>query len=147
MIDGVTVARQAREWLGTPYGHQQRMRGVLADCAGLVIGVARELGLIEPTFDITAYPRSPDGKSLLEHCDQWMTRIDKNEMQPGDVIVIRWAKDPQHLGIVGNYLYGGLSMIHAYSDGSSVGGKVIEHHLGPAHLARFVAAYRMPGIR
>lgn len=145
MIDGLTIARQAREWLGTPYGHQQRMRGVLVDCAGLVIGVARELGLIAPEFDITAYPRSPDGKSLLEHCNQWMTRIAKNEMQPGDVIVIRWAKDPQHLGIVGDYVHGGLSMIHAYSDGSSHG-KVIEHHLGPAHLARFVASYRMPGI-
>lgn len=145
-MNGLAVAQQARLWLGTPYGHQQRMRGVLVDCAGLVIGVARELGIVPAGFDVTAYPRTPDGVSLLEHCDRWMRRVDLAGLQVGDVIVIRWARDPQHMGIVGDYVHGGHSMIHAYSDGSRRGGEVIEHHLGPAYLARFVAAFRMPGV-
>lgn len=140
------VAARARCWIGTPYQHQARLRDVGVDCAGLVIGVARELGLVAEDFDITAYPRSPDGRSLLEHCRQWMTEIRRDDMLPGDVIVIRWVKDPQHLGIVGDYLHGGLSMIHALSDGTNMRGKVVEHHLDSSHCARFIAAFRMPGV-
>ena len=33
------VVAAAREWLGTPFHHQARLRGVGVDCVGLVIGV------------------------------------------------------------------------------------------------------------
>lgn len=139
------VAAEARAWLGTPFVHQARLRGIGCDCAGLLIGVARSLGIVAPEFDVTAYPRSPDGQSLLAHCDRWMRRITQAEMGIGDVIVIRWANDPQHVGILAGYLHGGLSMIHAYGtpDGK---GSVIEHRLDANFLRRIVQAYRLPGV-
>ena len=142
LIDRFAIVTEARRWLETPFHHQARLHGVGVDCVGLVIGVARALGLVAPDFDVAAYPRTPDGKSLMHLTDAHMTRIHEADMQPGDVVVVAFAKDPQHLGIVGDYRHGGLSIIHAHS----IAGRVIETRLlfGP-HM-RFVAAYSLPGV-
>ena len=51
---GEAVVAQARAWLGTPWRHQGRSpRGV--DCAGLVVLVARALGLAD--HDVAGYSR------------------------------------------------------------------------------------------
>lgn len=139
------ILSAARGCIGTPYMHQGRLPGVALDCAGLVICVGWQIGIWPESFDVTGYAATPDGKSLIGHCDSCMTRIDRAEMKPGDVLVIRWATDPQHLGIVGDYLHGGLSLIHAFSNPDGRG-SVMEHHLGDAHLRRCIAAYRLPGV-
>jgi NlpC/P60 family putative phage cell wall peptidase len=139
------VVAEARRWLRTPFQHQARLRDVAVDCAGLVIGVARALGIVAPDFEVTGYPRSPDGRSMLELCDRFMRRIDVAAMQAGDVFVIRWAKDPQHLAIATDYPHGGLAMLHAYGtpDGR---GEVIEHRIAPHHRRLIVQAYALPGL-
>lgn len=139
------VVAAAQTWLGCPYAHQQRMHGVAVDCAGLVIGVARQLGLVGEDFDISGYARIPDGHSLLTACEQLMTRIKQDTMQPGDVVVVKFDSEPQHFGILSHYKHGGMAMIHA----AAKYGKVIETRLlfGTSHKAmKFVAAYRLPGV-
>jgi cell wall-associated NlpC family hydrolase len=140
MSTRAAVVAEARAWLGTPWVHQQRSKGVAVDCAGLVIGVARALGLVPECFDIGGYVRVPDG-TLIERCDQAMTRIDKAAMQPGDVLVVATDKEPAHMGILGTYRHGGMSLIHA-----SNGRGVIEHRLMFARNLRFKAAYVLPGL-
>jgi hypothetical protein len=56
------ILAAARSWLGTPWRHQGRLKGVAVDCGGLIIGVGKELGLLD--FDIRAYGRIPDGQQL-----------------------------------------------------------------------------------
>ena len=51
------IVSQAREWIGTPYHHQARVRGAGVDCIGLLICVCRELGLVAPDFDVNGYAR------------------------------------------------------------------------------------------
>lgn len=139
------LVAEARAWLATPFLHQARLRGVGCDCVGLLIGVARACGLVAPGFDVTGYARTPDGKSLIAELDKHLVRIARADMQPGDVIVIRWLHDPQHVGILADYVHGGLSVIHAYGtpDGK---GSTIEHRLDDGMLRRFVQAYRFPGL-
>ena len=137
------VVQEARKWLGTPFHHQARLRGVGVDCAGLVIGVARDLSLVPADFDVEAYPPSPDGKTLLRLVQMHMTVLAIDQaMSPGDVVVVRFGADPQHLGIVGDYRHGGLSIIHAASDA----GRVIETRLMFHSAMHFVAAARLPGV-
>jgi cell wall-associated NlpC family hydrolase len=145
MIERADIVAEARAWLKTPYMHQQRMKGIGVDCAGLVIGVARNLGMVAADFDVNGYSRQPDGFSLMAHCERWMRRIDRDEMQLGDVIVTRYDADPNHFGILADYLHGGLSVIHALGtrDGR---GHVLEHRLDAGTLARFVAAFKLPGV-
>lgn len=131
-----------REWIGTPFQHQGRLPGVALDCIGLVICACWELGIKPRSFNFKAYPGIPDGRSLIAECNNHMTRIRADDMAVGDVAVFRFGRHPQHLGIVGDYVHGGFSLIHA----AQQEGEVIEHHLDSSHMKRLVAAYRLPGI-
>jgi cell wall-associated NlpC family hydrolase len=136
------VVAKAREWLGTPFQHQQRTKGLAVDCAGLLIGVARELQLVEADFDVGGYARQPDGVSLLRSCDQYMTRLQRDQLRPGHVIVVSYDAHPGHIGILGDYAHGGLSMIHA----AMKSGRVIETRLMFSSHMRFAAAYNLLGV-
>lgn len=139
------VVDGARALLATPFVHQARLPGVGIDCIGVPIVVGRALGLVAPDFDIRGYPRTPDGKTLVEQAARFTTRINRAEMQPGDMIAVRWGLDPQHVGILGDYVHGGLSLIHAYGEVDG-GGSVIETHYGPSLQRRLVAVFRLPGV-
>ena len=134
------VVAEARTWLGVRWVHQHRSREGI-DCAGLIICVARDLGFLSSDFDLNGYSRMPDG-TLLAVCDEHMNRIDKVSMQPGDVLVVATEHDPQHMGILGNYRHGGLSLIHA----ASKVGKVIETRLMFARNLKFRGAYALRGV-
>lgn len=139
------IVAEARATIGTAFAHQGRSGTLGLDCVGLVIHVARQLALVPAGFDFNGYPGIPDGRTLLAEGDRLMQRIHIDAMRPGDVAVIAWKQYPQHLGIVGDYLYGGLSLIHAYS-GPGGGGKVIEHRMAPTIMEKLVSAYRLPGV-
>lgn len=136
------VVAEARRWLGTPYQHQGRVRGAGVDCAGLVIGVARALGIVAPDFDIQGYARQPDGHSLAEHCAACMAPIAPADALPGDVASIAFQGHEMHLAILADYAHGGLSIIHALLRAR----RVVEHRLDAAWHARIVGWYRMPGV-
>lgn len=136
------VIAAARGWIGTPFKHQHRAKGIGVDCAGLVIGVARELGLVEPTWDVTGYGQVPDGVTLAALCDEHMDRL--LHCAPGCVVLVAWGRgDPQHLGIVGTHPLGGLSMIHAERRRF---GRVIEQQLVFSRAMRLVAAFAFRGV-
>lgn len=135
------IVQTAREYLGTPYHHQGRVKGHGIDCVGLIVCVARECGRIDPSVEVTGYSRIPDGKSLMRHLHAHLDPIEKTDMQPGDVICVAFDKWPQHVGIVGNYWHGGLSIIHA----DNQRGSVIETRLMFSDYMRYVAAFRFRG--
>lgn len=145
MITRAEVVSEARSWLGTPYQHQARVKGIGVDCAGLLIGVARALGLVAPAFDVNGYARLPDGWSLIENCERHMQRTAPDAMRDGDAVVVRFDSEPQHFGLLAPYSHGGLSIIHAASKHK----RVIETRLlfgsGPRSM-KFVGAYRLPGV-
>lgn len=128
----------ARRYIGTAYHHQARKPGVGMDCVGLLICVARDLGHVPPDFDITGYRRVPDGHSLMRHMHEQFTEIPRAEMAPGDYVCIAYDRHPHHVGILGDYHLGGLSLIHA----DSKIGAVVEQRLVFNESMRFVAAFR-----
>ena len=134
------VIAAAREWLGTRWHHQGRLKGVGVDCAGLVIGVAHQLNLA--TFDISNYDRVPDGNQLASICHAQMSRINAADLAPGDVMLMRFTGEPQHLAFVGDYPGGELSIIHAYAFAR----KVIETRLDDVWKSRVVEAFVLPGV-
>jgi NlpC/P60 family putative phage cell wall peptidase len=133
------VVAEARTWLGTRWQHQAALKGVACDCAGLVLGVARVLGLAVPTA-VPAYDRRPDGVQLRALCEAHLQPAGAS-LAPGQVLLFRFADAPQHLGIVGNGP-GYLTMIHAHAPDR----RVVEHHLDATWRARLVAAYTLPGV-
>jgi cell wall-associated NlpC family hydrolase len=134
------VIREARSWIGTQYRHQHREKGQGVDCAGVLTGLGRNLGLT--TFDVTNYLRFPDGQELLALCDAHMQRIPIASMRAGDAVVMRIKRAPQHLGILADYPLGGFTMIHA----DSQIGRVVETPMDRRWLDRIVAAFALPGV-
>ena len=136
------IVAEARSWVGTPWVHQHRVKGRAVDCVGLVIGVARALGLVPADFDVQGYGRVPDGR-LLALCALHMRPVSRDAMQPGDVVVVAVEHDPQHMGIVGPYPGGRLSMIHSTSTGAR---GVVESRLVFSPVMQFRAAFVLPAV-
>ncbi len=130
------VVRAARTWLGTPYHHQGRLKGVGVDCAGLLVGVAQELGLSD--FDVMGYTMRPDGESLRRHCDSQMQSITRGELAAGDVVLFTFDAHPGHLGILSSPEH----LIHAYLPRR----KVVEHGMDAWWWAQAAGFYRFPGV-
>ncbi len=132
----------ARGFLGTPYLHQGRTAAGL-DCAGLLIASAEAAGLLEPGDAPPAdYGRDPDGRMadlLRRFCRR---RAGLEEVQPGDILSIRYADLPQHLMIVEDLTRWGPRVLHALNPHG-----VIAHRLSEAwlvsHRARLAGVYQI----
>lgn len=142
MTTALEIVALARETIGTPYQHQQRVAGLALDCAGVPVHVAQRLGM---SFeDLTNYGRLPVPDEMRRILDANLIRVARAGMQPGDVAWIKFEREPQHFGVVGNYRYGGLSLIHAYN---GVGlAQVGEHRIDEAWARRIVAVWRFPQV-
>lgn len=136
IITGAQVASAAREWIGTPWHHQGRLKGVGVDCAGLVLGVAHGLGLSD--FAFTGYGHRPDPDVLGGFCRNMMAPVLISDARLGDVLLINVDRVPQHLAI-----FTDLGMVHAFAPLR----RVVEHRIDEDWSARIVAAFRMPGVQ
>ena len=135
MITREQIIAEARTWIGCPFHHQGRLKGVGADCAGVVIGTANALGLTD--FDTVAYARQPDGAAMQKVLDEQMHKISFAEIQYGDVILFCFDKDPQHVGF-----YTDIGLLHSYAQVK----KCIETSLDETWIKRIRGVYRFKGI-
>lgn len=131
------VIAAARACIDTPFMHQGRIPGIALDCAGLVIAVAKSIGV--DYTDMAGYSRMPSG-GMLKSClcsQPSLDIIPAADRRAGDILLIRFAGDPQHLAV-----FTGDTIIHSYA---SVG-KVCEHVMDIAWTKRIVCAYRFKGV-
>lgn len=128
----------ARKYLGVPFRHRGRSATGL-DCAGLGWISYRDLGIELP--DVRAYGREPFKNGLMEGLRAALGDPIDDGLQPGDVVVMRFDKDPHHVALIAKAPYADeLTMIHA----DSMHGRVVEHRLSKDWRARIVAVYRRP---
>lgn len=145
MTTRAEIVAIARSYLGTPYHHRGRQSGVSMDCAGVIICVARDIGAVAPDFEVPNYVTQPDGVTMTALAARHLgKRVQQADMRPGDALVLRTGELPHHLGIVGDYRHGGLSIIHA--SGEARPRRVIETRLMFSRSLKFVAAFQMPGV-
>lgn len=133
------IVERARVYLHTPYQHQGRKLGVGVDCAGLLVCVAKDLQL-GTGLDVPVYGRNPQTQALQAVLAQEAHLVqDTSPWLPGQICLIRFAQDPQHLAVVGD-IDGQLTIIHAYS----TAGAVVEHRLADVWRSKVVARYEFP---
>ena len=51
------ITKEARSWIGTPYQHQSRVKGVGVDCAMFIAEVGNNLGLLDPSKIVPNYSK------------------------------------------------------------------------------------------
>lgn len=131
------IIRTARDVIGARFRHQGRDPAKGLDCAGLIVHVARELGMAHD--DMAVYPRLPGG-GLLESTLDAQPQLDvvKGGLQAGDILLMRFGGDPQHLAI----LTADNTIVHAWA----IARKVCEHGLTDEWRRRIVRAYRFRGV-
>ena len=132
-----TIVTAARAFIGTPFVHQGRIPHGALDCAGLVVAVAQTVGA--EYIDQNGYSRNPSGGLLEAALDAQpsLARIAIGDAAPGDILLMRFAGDPQHLAI-----HADETIIHAYE----APGLVCEHDLTDVWVRRIVRVYRFKDL-
>lgn len=136
------IVTAARGWIGTPYLHQASLKGVGADCLGLVRGVWREVIGQEPE---RAPPYQADWaeqgrvEELADGLRRHMLEIPFDEHGAGDVLLFRWRAylPAKHAGIVTEKGF----MVHAQEDVP-----VTEIALSDWWIRHVAFALRFPGV-
>lgn len=101
MTTRAQLIAEALAWQGTPFHHQAALKGVGADCIGLVRGSLAALG-IEARGVPSNYSRGPDAAALLaavESSDQ-LGEIAPVSVRAGDLLLFRVKRDPRHFGLL-----------------------------------------------
>lgn len=135
------IVLEARSWIGTPFHHQTSLKGVGADCLGVLRGVWRSIHGVEP-YHIPPYTASWDEvnkeETLWRQLARVLSSIPRNSACAGDVLLFRMREGAvaKHIGVLSET---NTSFIHAYN-----GHGVVESHLTASWQRRIVASFRIP---
>ena len=122
------VLIEARRWLGTPFMAGASVRGVGCDCAGLIEGVARNLGLAYPELQAVQH-------DILQAAVAFMVAVDTPH--PGHLVLL--AREPGgpplHAAIVTDM----HTLIHAHWSAG-----VVENRFGSWFTRRVTHVFAWP---
>ncbi|HYE72640.1 MAG TPA: hypothetical protein VEF04_04880 [Blastocatellia bacterium] len=109
-------AKVAQLMSGAPYQHQGRSHNGV-DCIGLALFVALQAGLITQA-DVDSvpndYPPQPQGAELVKALRSLLIRLpDGVPADVGDLLLIQFRGEPQHLLLVVRKTIAGPEVIHA----------------------------------
>lgn len=136
--DRMEFVEKCRSFRGVKFLHRGRDRSGV-DCGGLILAALVELGYKPP--EMTVYGREPEGDRLRQYLIRAIGQpIPKEEMQVGDVALMRFVREPHHVAVIGDYKMcpGAFSLIHSY--GASE--KVVEHRLDSDWHDKIIEVYR-----
>jgi cell wall-associated NlpC family hydrolase len=139
----MTIVLEAREWIGTRFKHQGRVKKTIkhdggCDCLGLIVnlGLRTKYGDLLNLYDQISYSRANSSNILLTQLDLLLDKVEFKNIQPGDLILLRINNWPQHLAIISSVRP--IKIIHSYIQAK----KVVEHHLPEEWQNRIMAIYR-----
>lgn len=138
----IPIVSAARTWIGTPYHHQASVKGVGADCLGLVRGVYREVMGCEAEA-APAYSRdwaeASGRETLLDAAHKHLTRVSLRDATPGDVLIFRMRGGcpAKHTAILAS----ATTMIHAME-----GSLAAEVPFGVWWRRRLASVFRFPEV-
>jgi NlpC/P60 family putative phage cell wall peptidase len=118
--DRARILVEARSWIGTPYHHKGRVKGVGVDCGGLLYEV------YSTQFQLMPYPDFYAMDWALHRSDELYTNFlgqyisETRSTEPADIVVFRYGRCFSHGGILTET----GRVIHAW--GSQQRGQVME---------------------
>jgi cell wall-associated NlpC family hydrolase len=144
------ILEEARQWVGTPYRHQGKVRGRAVDCVGLILGVGHNLGLldIDPAEwrEFASYSRTPNPRKMATAMELFLRPLDCPPAEDPGAGAIGWFgwrdEMPMHLAIMGEF-DGRRTMIHAFSHAE----RCVEHGFVSEWPGRVVSWWAYPGTQ
>lgn len=121
------VVEEAASWIGTPFHHAARLKGVGVDCLMLLAEVYERAGVcarrIEPPFYVPDWHLHRDAERYLEGLLRYTREIASPE--PGDIALFRFGRTFSHGAIVTAW----PRVVHAYWASGVVRGDATLHPL------------------
>lgn len=108
------IVAEARSWVGTPYHHHGRVKGVGVDCAQILLAVYADALGLAPSFDVGQYSTQWHLHRSEEIYLEWLSRAGArqvDEPQPGDIAMFQFGRTFSHSAI---HTGDGL-VVHAYA--------------------------------
>lgn len=126
----------ARSLIGTPWVHQGRDPSIGIDCVGL-------LELAYGVRDSYVYSRDPHSGMIDKRMEVHFGKPVMDGARVGDAVSLGFGVSgaSRHVAIIGDYKYGGLSIIHT----DSVIGRVVESRYDDKWVRRTRNVYRLRG--
>ncbi len=137
------IVNTARSWLATPFKHQGRLKGIGCDCLGLVMGIAKELGLktisgkLIAELDHADYHMISSGMELKQKLDDNLEQL--QSLKIGALVLLEFDTDTYHLAIISDNQVMGFNLIHADLSKRMV----VEHNLNDGYFAKIKGIYNL----
>ena len=136
------ICEAARSWIGTPYHHQASLKGVGADCLGLVRGVWRDLYETDaecPPPYSRDWAEASGIETMLEAAGRHLRLNANGDFGPSDVLIFRMRAGSvaKHAGIAVSV----DTMVHAVE-----GGPATEVVLSRWWRRRIAGVFQFPGV-
>jgi hypothetical protein len=135
---------EALSWVGTPFAHQQHLKGVGVDCANFIREVSVATGATPDVEFERNYRRREDGTQMLAELVRYMEPVGRlEEARPADVIAMHDGKHldrPKHLAFL-TRLEPYPKMVHASERG------VVHHRIDAHFKGQIHSIWRRPGLR
>jgi NlpC/P60 family putative phage cell wall peptidase len=126
------VVGEAKSWIGTPFHHAARIKGIGVDCLMLLAEVYEHAGIIghiDPPFYVPDWHLHRDAERYLEGLVRYAHEIagppQGSGPQPGDIALFRFGRTFSHGAIVTLW----PRLIHAYWNIGVVQGDATLHPL------------------
>jgi len=124
----------ARSCVGSPFRHQGRNPAFGLDCVGLIVYVAKSVGLIP--FDPLDYKRIPVKSAISSHAHiAGFPLRSKSDISPGNIVILKFGKYLEHAAILSD-----RGIIHACEKY----GRVVEHGLNDEWRSRIISVHSFP---
>lgn len=134
------IIEASRAYLDVPWRHQGRTRHGI-DCAGVVLLVGKEFGLLPPDLDVVGYSRRPNNFTFLTPFRENMDERPIGQARAGDVLIFADGPYPCHTGIQ-TEKYGVVHFLHAYAGLR----KVIEQPLDDVWRGKLTHCFAYRGV-
>lgn len=141
------IVEEARSWIGTPFRHQQHLRGPQGgvDCVNFIAEVATAAGATGDVEFEKNYRLREDGTTMRRLLAEYLDFVDSfDDARPGDVLAFHDGKErdaPRHVAIL-SQLEPYPKAVHA----SQEGGGVREHRIDLAFRKMLHSVWRVRGI-
>jgi len=138
------IILEAREWLGTKFQHQGRIKNVGCDCIGLISGVLQRLSLringVEISdIDDKNYNKFPDKNLLEKQLDSLFDSRKLEGAKVGDIFLMKFFRNPQHVGFISQIEGDKVYIIHSYINAEGV----VEQHLNENFAKKIIKIYNI----
>ena len=100
------ILKAAESWLQTPYKNTGSLRGVGANCATLLYGIARDAGTLAPEvgepkwYSPQLHAHSPEERLIESIKACGCVEIREDQVKPGDVVAYLTGMSHGHLGLI-----------------------------------------------